>query len=190
MWGGKDKFFSGFGSHIQPAIDAYISALAPLLSTTTSVVDLGCGDFNIGKNIRPLCGPYIACDVVPDLIAHNKNRFPGVDFRCIDITADPLPAAEVALVRQVLQHLNNDQIARFISKVSVYKTIVVTEHLPSGDFTPNLDKVVGGGIRLHGIEPSGVDLAKPPFSLPHRTSEVLAEVADGNDVIRTTAYFL
>jgi SAM-dependent methyltransferase len=191
-WGDRGNFFSGFGSHIQPAIDAYATALAPLLSINTSVVDLGCGDFNMGMHIRPLCGYYIACDVVPELIEHNRIRFAdlSVDFRCLDITTDPLPGGDVALVRQVLQHLNNDQIARFISKVGAYNILVVTEHVPSGRFKPNVDKATGGGIRVHGVELSGVDLAEPPFSLSHRSSKILAEVPDGKDLIRTTAYFL
>src|SRR5450631_2523862 len=71
-WGDGGDFFSGFGSHIQPAIDAYKRALEPLLADMPNarVTDLGCGDFNIGRHIRPMCGPYIACDVVPELIAH------------------------------------------------------------------------------------------------------------------------
>jgi SAM-dependent methyltransferase len=189
-WGDRGEFFSGYGSHAQATVDTYVAALKPILASKPNVVDLGCGDFNIGKHIRPFCGDYIACDVVPDLIAYNKKAFPQIDFRCLDITVDPLPAADVALVRQVLQHLNNEQIFRFISKIGIYKTVVVTEHLPAGPFRPNLDKIVGAGIRLHGIEPSGVDLAETPFSIHHQGKEILAEMAEGDSLIRVTAYQL
>src|SRR6185312_7657498 len=147
-WGDQGEFFSGFGSHIQPAVDAYVAALRPLLDISKAVVDLGCGDFNIGRHIRPMCGKYIACDVVPELIEYNKLRFPDVEFRCIDITADSLPGADIALVRQVLQHLNNDQIMRFLAKARIYKSLIVTEHVPYGRFKPNLDKATGSGIRI------------------------------------------
>jgi SAM-dependent methyltransferase len=187
-----NDFFSGFGSHVQPMIDGYVSALTPILAGKPSVVDLGCGDFNIGKHIRPLCGRYVACDVVPELIQRNKAKFADldVDFRHVDIVADPLPAGDVALIRQVLQHLNNAQISKVVAKLPAYKIIIVTEHIPAGGFTPNLDKATGGGVRLHGRVPSGVVLSEPPFNLPHRKSAILADVADGNDIIRTTAYFV
>lgn len=193
-YGATRPFFSGFGSHAQPTVDAYVQALKPVLERFPGarVTDLGCGDFNIGKQIRPLCGPYIACDVVPDLIEHNKREFAGlnVDFRCLDITSDELPAGDIAIVRQVLQHLNNSQIERFVKQIDGYKILIVTEHIPSGAFEPNLNKATGSGIRLHGIRPSGVVLHQAPFNLRYQHMMVLADAPDGKDLIRTTAYFI
>src|SRR5829696_3490685 len=76
-WGGDDDCFSGYGSHIQPAIDAYVAAISDFAIShpNARAVDVGCGDFNIGRNIRHLFGPYVACDVVPHLIERNKNVF-------------------------------------------------------------------------------------------------------------------
>ena len=78
------------------------------------VVDLDCGDFHVGSRLRCLCSGYVACDIVEPLIAFNAKTFEGlgVDFRTLDLTKDELPSGEVVFVRQVLQHLSNDDIAR------------------------------------------------------------------------------
>ena len=76
-------------------------------------MSLGCGDFNVGAQLRDLCGAYIACDIVELLIAYNRERFAelGVDFRRLDIIDKPIPEGDVIILRQVLQHLSNSQIA-------------------------------------------------------------------------------
>ena len=193
-WGGNDRdYFSGWGSHSQPLIDAYLAGLKPILESAPKVtlVDLGCGDFNIGRQVRPSCWSYIACDVVPDLIERNRIKFGDmdVDFRCLDILADELPPGDVALVKEVLQHLNTNQIARFLERARRYKVLVITEHLPAEAFTPNVDKPTGTGIRVHGLKRSGVDILASPFNFRCASHRVLAEVKSGNDVLRTTAYF-
>jgi SAM-dependent methyltransferase len=193
-WGGEEHdFFSGYGSHATEYVDAYVAALRPILidHPSATVVDLGCGDFNIGSQIRPLCRNYIACDVVPDLIERNKKKFADakVDFRCLDITKDAVPAGDIILVRQVLQHLNNKQIARFLKGLGECGILVLTEHLPKGSFVANRDKPTGGGIRLHGAIPSGVVLDDAPFYLKYDKMSVLATVAEEGGRLETTAYY-
>ena len=69
------------------------------------------------------------------------------------------------MVRQVLQHLTNSEIIKFVEKVkSSYEYLICTEHLPSNnDYIPNIDKPTGADIRL-GIG-SGIDLTRAPFNL-------------------------
>src|SRR5690349_14301998 len=55
LWGGdRQDFFSGYGSHDQRAVDMYVDAVAKFLAAIpgAKTVDLGCGDFNVGKRIR------------------------------------------------------------------------------------------------------------------------------------------
>jgi SAM-dependent methyltransferase len=193
-WGGEEHdFFSGYGSHAVESVDAYVAALRPILidHPNATVVDLGCGDFNIGSQIRPMCREYIACDVVPDLIERNKKKFAAanVDFRCIDITKDAVPAGDIVLVRQVLQHLNNKQISRFLNGLGACEILVLTEHLPKGPFVANRDKPTGGGIRLHGTVPSGVVLTLAPFNLQCEKISVLASVEEEGGRLETTAFY-
>lgn len=200
-WGetsSETPFYSGWGSHDADIVDPYISSvrsfIAETFPTPPTAVDLGCGDFNVGRQIRSVTSKYTACDVVPAIIEHNRLVFAEeqVDFRVLDITADEPPAADVVFVRQVLQHLDNAAILRFLPKLRRYRWAVVTEHVPVDDaFVPNADCPTGGDIRLGSN--SGVDLAEAPFNLAYRAAVVLCEVRvareDGGRV-RTTAYQL
>ena len=111
-----------------------------------------------------------------------------VDFRLLDFVTDDLPPGDVVFVRQVLQHLSNDQIARALERIRTsYPKLILTEHLPSDpDFTPNIDIKTGPAIRL--AVQSGVDITKPPFEIPVDSAEVLCEVHLKTSLIRTTLY--
>jgi len=106
----------------------------------------------VGSQVRGFCERYVACDVVPSLIEHNRARHAhlAVQFLALDLAKDELPPGDVAFVRQVLQHLSNEQIGKFVAHASqVYKHLVVTEYLPSlDDFKPNFDKLTGPGTRM------------------------------------------
>jgi len=176
----------------------YVNAVGRFLDSLPcppSVVDLGCGDFNVGEQLRPYCDRYVACDVVPALIQRNKDKFAGtqVDFRCIDIIEDDLPYGDIVFLRQVLQHLNNAQILRVVQKLYRYKFLILTEHVPTNSgFPPNRDKATGGGIRLP--QGSGVVLTEPPFLLRVKSESVICttnqSLAQYPGLIKTTLYEL
>ena len=97
------------------------------------MVDLGCGDFTIGSQLRKYCKKYVAVDVFDEIIINNKIKFSNleVDFRVLDITSDELPDGDICFLRQVLQHLSNDNIKKFLSLMSgKYKYLILTEHIP------------------------------------------------------------
>lgn len=196
LWGGsKDQaFYSGSGSHEAGIVAPYVKAIEALageLGGKLDAVDLGCGDFNVGRQIRHLFGNYTACDVVAELVQHNSKAFADrdVDFKVVDITRDSFPSGDIAFVRQVLQHLNNRQIEAVVPKLAQFRYIVLTEHVPNHDgFVPNSDKPTGDQIRLQQKPPSGVVLTKPPFDFRPQSERVLCEVPDFGGVIRTILY--
>ncbi len=132
-----------------------------------NVVDLGCGDFSIGSKIRKLCDNYIAVDIFDKLIYFNKKKYAdlNVDFRILDITCDELPSGDICFVRQVLQHLSNKSIIKFIKAIkNKYKYLIITEHFPPiKNFVANVDKPTGPDIRIY--DKSAVILTAPPFNL-------------------------
>jgi hypothetical protein len=199
IWGRSDDpsqpFFSGSGSHDDAVVSAYLGAVQEFLKSfdrKPNVVDLGCGDFFVGSKIRPLCDKYTACDIVPRLIEFNKEKFEvlNVDFRVMDLTTDELPAGDVVFIRQVFQHLSNEQILRVLPEIaSKYKYLVLTEHLPGkSDFEHNLDKPAGPDIRT-GIE-SGIVLTSPPFNFKPKGERLLCKAGEAGGLIVTTLFTL
>ncbi|QYA24523.1 class I SAM-dependent methyltransferase [Gramella sp. MT6] len=192
LWGGENAdFYSGIGSHhpdiIRPYIEAVISFLKSFENAVT-VCDLGCGDFNVGNELVRYTGKYIAVDIVEPLIAYNVEKFQqeNLEFHCLDIATDPLPVADIAILRQVLQHLSNGEIQSILKKLRNFKYLILTEHLPEGDFVPNKDIISGQGTRLK--KQSGLDLSAPPFDFNPIEKRTLLKISlDNNEgVIETT----
>lgn len=194
-WGGvgdrEHKYFSGSGSRSTPA-EIYIAAVEKFmlsLDHKPDVVDLGCGDFNVGSRVRPFCDHYVACDIVDSLIRFNAEKYKAldVDFRMLDLTLDELPPGEVVFVRQVLQHLSNDGIERAIEMIPTrYRYLVLTEHVPAEPFPHNLDKSSGPDNRL-AIN-SGIVLTSAPFNMKAVEQTTLCEVREWGGIIRTILY--
>ena len=167
LWGGKEfEFYSGIGSHDVKIIEPYLDSVSAFLKShnnSLTVCDLGCGDFNIGKHLAKYTRKYSAIDIVEKLIDRNKTLFKqeNLEFHCLDITEDELPEGDCIIIRQVLQHLSNSEIQKIIKKLTPYKYVILTEHIPMGTFTPNKDIISGQGIRLK--QNSGVNLLEAPF---------------------------
>jgi hypothetical protein len=197
IWGGDfdGNSISGAGSHSEDVVKPYVDKVSNfLLKIQPSViVDLGCGDFNIGKNFVDYAEEYIACDVSNKILNRNKKNFSSiknVEFKLIDLANDDLPIGDVCLVRQVLQHLSNSDINNFVKKLNLeklYKYLIITEHIPiNKNFKANLDKRTGSGIRL--LFNSGVVLHKEPFNLIASETIDLVEVPNMGGIIKTIIY--
>lgn len=186
---------SGGGSHVDEIIKPYILEVSKFLLKIkpSKIVDLGCGDFNIGKNFVDKCEKYIACDVSSEILNRNKNKFTqlkNVDFNLLDLASDYLPKGDVCFVRAVLQHLSNSDIKNFVNKLNSqkhYKYLVLTEKLPnSNNFKANVDKKTGAHTRKSLN--SGVVLHKEPFLLDAKKSFDLLEVKGTDGRIKTIVY--
>lgn len=168
VWGGSQgKPYSGPGSDPDMA-RSYVLAAGEFIRTfdIKSILDLGCGDFRIGEQLARLGVSYHGIDVVPDLIAlheasHARN---GISFSCQDAITDDLPDVDLCLIRQVLQHLSNEQVQRILSRCARFRYVIVTEGVLTVDvIEANRDIVHGNETRLeHG---SCLVLDKPPFNL-------------------------
>jgi len=185
LWGGKDhKFYSGEGSHNPSITTPYIRVVLDFLKsfeTPLTVCDLGCGDFNIGRQLLPFCKEYNGVDIVEDLIDHNKQNFTDkkATFHCLDIANDRLPDADCVIVRQVLQHLSNKEVHKVLDNLRKYKYVVLTEHLPNGEFIPNKDIISGQGIRIK-IK-SGLKITALPFKFKFKSQTELLNISLGKD---------
>jgi SAM-dependent methyltransferase len=175
LWGGGRAkadtdypFNSGVGSD-DAAAAPYAQCVNAFIKThgIRRVVDLGCGDFRVGRRVAREDVYYIGVDIVDSLVEANQIRFSSkrIEFRCIDIIADDIPDGDLCLIREVLQHLSNAQILAILPKLRKFRWVIVTEGQPGppGSFRPNRDKPHGGDSRA--LWNSGVVLSAPPFNL-------------------------
>lgn len=180
LWGGKkSEFYSGLGSHHPDTVNPYLAVVSGCLKdfeTPPVVCDLGCGDFNLGKELVKYSKKCIAIDIVPDLIAYNRKKFKAdnLEFHALDIATDVLPSGDCAILRQVLQHLSNAEIKSVVEKLYDFKYVILTEHLPKEDFEPNKDIISGQGIRLK--KQSGVNLSASPFNFNVKEEKQLLSI--------------
>jgi SAM-dependent methyltransferase len=125
----------------------------------TSVVDAGCGDWSFSSAIDWGAARYLGVDIASDVIEavrkkHQKGR---ITFQVGDIAED-LPPADLLISKDVLQHLPNELVHKFIRnnlRKGKYKWVILTNDRDGP--RQNLD-----------IEPGGhrpLDLAAPPFQV-------------------------
>jgi hypothetical protein len=181
-WGtsSRQAFYSGYGSHDKSQTLPYINTVKTFFTTLPEkpvIVDLGCGDFNIGQQLCDSAKHYHAIDIVAELISYNQKRYSkdNLSFICMNAASDKLPKGDVLLIRQVLQHLDNHSISAILKQAERYPYVIVTEHIPNGEFTPNKDKPSGPDSRLR--VKSGVDITAPPFSFTRYGNRMLFSVA-------------
>lgn len=193
MWGGDGSdFYSGIGSHDPKIVAPYVTVITSFLKSfhePLTVCDLGCGDFNVGIQLVDFTKQYIGIDIVEDLMIRNKAKFKksNLEFQCLNICEDKLPIADCMLLRQVMQHLSNNEIQKLITQLESYKYLVITEHVPSSEYNANRDIITGQGTRLK--KNSGVDLTAEPFHLKPKLEKRILEVAyDKKGSILTTLY--
>jgi SAM-dependent methyltransferase len=168
-WGDNgEPFYSGPGSD-GPASEQYCASVIKFIRdhNVQSVVDFGCGDFSVGRRIVEASGVrYTGVDVVPELINHHKSKVhdPRVSFHCADITKDPLPSGDLCLIRQVLQHLGNRDVAKVLTRLGSFPQVLISEDVPIHPKSFNHDMSHGPDVRAdYG---SGVYVDQPPFSMP------------------------
>ncbi|HUK36316.1 MAG TPA: class I SAM-dependent methyltransferase [Vicinamibacterales bacterium] len=188
MWGrGDGRFYSGPGSDLH-ATAPYTAAVRAFIGehAIASVVDVGCGDFRVGTQFLETGVRYHGVDVVPALIRHNAATYGSdrVTFSCLDATRDDLPDGDLCLVREVFQHLSNDEIRRALDNCRKFPYVVVTERIASpGRMTaPNAEHTHGPNTRSDSG--SGVVLDAPPFA--ENVTRVLVDLDQGDGTILRT----
>jgi SAM-dependent methyltransferase len=140
-----------------------------------SVVDLGCGDFELASGIDMHGATYVGVDIVPELIAWNRAQFerPDRQFVVADIVEDALPDAELCMIQTVLYILSEQDVRRVLAKLGKYRYVIATDgqpHIPE-EARRNIDKKTDKYTR-HDYYNNGFYLELPPYNL---NIEVLLE---------------
>lgn len=125
-----------------------------------SVVDLGCGDWQFSRHIDWSGIDYLGVDVSA-VVLETARAFtaPGVRFRQLNAVADPLPAADLLIAKDVLQHWSNADIAALLPQLASFRYALITNgFLPGAEDQTNADIDTGMHYRP-------VDLQRAPFEL-------------------------
>ena len=169
LWGQSDSV-SGPGSVVEAT--AEVTARLPELWRSygiKSLVDAPCGDCNWMSRIAAQLDQYTGIDIVESLIEANRARFPGLEFRCADLTRDALPYADAIHCRDCFQHLPGYLIAsalrNFESSGARWLFLTTNDNV-----TDYHDTVIGG------FRP--INLQRPPFNFPAPV-DAIAEDAVG-----------
>lgn len=159
---------SGTGSNLAQTenIRSHLPSLLEGLGVRV-LLDAPCGDFHWMSRTRLPVESYIGVDVVTAVIEGNRARYssPERSFQVCDITAEPLPRADLILCRDCLVHFSFEDafaaIRRF--KMSGATYLLCTTFV---DTKRNVDIVTSSWRPL--------DLQLPPFCFPEPL-EVLTE---------------
>jgi SAM-dependent methyltransferase len=172
------------------AADRYVELVDRLLRDRgiSDIVDIGCGDMTVASRFDLGACRYVGVDVVAHLIDEHRQRHGEAQrrFECLDVTVDPLPSGDCYLLRQVLQHLSNDEVTAALRQLPAGACVVVTESSPlGGPQRPNLDMPHGPHTRLP--LGSAVQLGLAPFHV-HGGDEALRVTTDHEEIV-TTVYW-
>ena len=82
------------------------------------VVDVGCGDWQLGSLVDWNGVRYMGLDVVTSVIAANSRQWggPRAEFRVADARDTYLPSGDLLLVKDVLQHWPHADVAAFLAR--------------------------------------------------------------------------
>ena len=145
VWGG------GSGASGPGITQPYMRMLADFMhnNAVTSVVDVGCGDWQFSRVMDWSGIRYQGFDVVDTVIDINKDRFASnnITFATMRSISD-LPNADLVVCKDVLQHLPNRDVTEYLDYFSThYKYAIVTNDIFPDAYT-NLDIPHGAGRAL------------------------------------------
>lgn len=166
IWGKKNNFgTSGPGSE-KNVTEIYRKYLQKFIKKhhIQSVVDVGCGDWEFSQYIDWKDIHYMGFDVVLPVIERNIKKFQTekIQFFHANAIETDLPEADLLICKEVLQHLPNKDVKKFLPQLKKYRYCLITN-----DVDPKTKSAKNGDI-VRGPEKRFLDLTKAPFSLKGR----------------------
>jgi SAM-dependent methyltransferase len=171
LWGNAESV-SGPGSTFNSTIK--LRSELPLLLAelgAKTMLDAPCGDFNWIKETDLHLEQYTGVDVVPDIIARNRNLYGDerTTFFVRDLTRDELPCVDVILCRDCFIHLSYRHIAAAIKNFKRSRsTYLLTNTYPL--WHSNKDINTGDFCFIN--------LMLPPFDFPPSIRQINEKVPE------------
>ena len=156
------KFYSGGGAnHENDKNDMYKNLLQSYVDKedVKTVVEIGCGDWEVSSRIDWSSVYYIGYDVVQMIVDYNNENFSSdnIKFICDDIIQKNTIKADLLIVKDVFQHLPPSYCSEFIKSITKnFKYNLITN-----DCGMNSEIEVGGY--------QGNNFSESPFSMNYST---------------------
>ncbi|MBT9382571.1 class I SAM-dependent methyltransferase [Pseudooceanicola sp. CBS1P-1] len=176
---GRRESASGPGSALEAARPT-LEMLARVIPEQgiTSVLDLGCGDWNWMRHLGlPHVGGqrlrYTGWEASEALVSQLQDQFatPEIRFRLGDLTTEPFPQTDLVILRDVLFHLPQDMALRVLARLRRTTRFLITTSFLGMPENEGLNAYLT--IEGWGFYP--INLAQPPFSLAPFLLEARAE---------------
>jgi len=122
-----------------------------------SVLDIGCGDWELFKHINWNGIDYKGYDIVDFIIEKNKQDYEknNIHFFHANITAQDFPDADLVICKHVMQHLSNKDVFAILERIKKYKHCIIINQIEEKGITPNENLAFGKDRKL--------DITQPPF---------------------------
>ncbi len=137
----------------------------------------GCGDWQWASRVDWGDAEYLGVDIVPTLVAslQREHGRPRVRFEAVDPDTWTMPAVDLVICKDVLQHLSNQEALSLVRRFEACaRWVLYCNDLPLPSRPINDDTVRGGFRRI--------DLSKPPFSVQGRYVFHFSTEPDGKAV--------
>lgn len=158
----ENEWSNGSGPGSFPQFnEPFLEYLENLISATaiSSIVDIGCGDFQLWRGFHFRNCNYLGLDVVEQVVAENqKFATESIKFRVMPSDLNELPEADLYVIKDVLIHLDNAESQRLIAAARRRSAMVL--------FVNNVDNVESNynlDIEIGDFRP--VDVSRSPFNL-------------------------
>ena len=124
-----------------------------------SVLDLGCGDWQFSRFVDWGEVHYLGLDLVASVIEKNRRKYgnAGIQFERFSGDFADLPAADLLIAKDVLQHWSNASIKDFLPFLKNYPYALITNCVDPREQTQNKD-IEDGQFRY-------LDISQPPFNV-------------------------
>lgn len=152
----RDKHWgdgSGGGSRPEAALpfaDIATRIIRKLLPAV--VLDIGAGDGWTASHIDLGKARYVGIDAALSIVAHAQEHHGWGVFLQRDALTEPLPVADLVLLKEVTQHLDDASVHVLLHKLRKYPAILHCSALSPGDAG-----AVTGGYRPVRLKDFGVD---------------------------------
>ena len=129
-----------------------------------SICDVGCGDFQLMKNVDLQHATYMGLDVVPSVIANNRRRYGKDKITFLDMPKNPrdLPGGDLGIVKDVLIHLDNETTIEILRAMMERFRFILTVNNVADAGEPYNAQIESGQFRP-------VNVSLPPINLPSAT---------------------